>query len=87
MKCGVGETLGHFIVCMPDCCWLHVRMHPGGPATDRPTDRLSGHRLVFFVALCVEAQMAATLQVASACFSGSPPNSFPFVESKKTPWP
>ena len=50
----------------------------------RPTDRLFGHRLVFLVGLCVEAhaEMAATLQVASACFSGSPPNLVPFVGSK-----
>jgi hypothetical protein len=40
----------------------------------RPTDRPSRHRLVFLVGLCVEAhvEMVPTLQVATACFSGSP---------------
>jgi len=45
--------------------------------TDRPTDRPAGrpsrHWLVFLVGLCVAAhvEMVPTLQVATACFSGS----------------
>ena len=44
--------------------------------TNRPTDRPSRHRLVFLVGLCVAAhvEMVRTLQVATACFSGSPPH-------------